>query len=534
MHVHDAIRLSVFWFWLLQSISFAFSNNTLPLHSFRSVLRCAFFLKIYQKQEDSICMAKSKKKKKKQTRELMILAILLCISAGLVTAMVTLYNQRKKQASQPPEVNIPKRPEETSMTPVQIPDLPTETVLETVPLDAQNDDLLHVEQLIEDMSLDEKIYQLFIVTPEELVNNPSISTVVQTGNTTKGALEAKPVSGLIYFSQNFEDEGQTISMISDAQNYVQSVNHQIGLWIAVDEEGGSVARVADSLNTTQIDPMAELGQRNDREEVFQAGAQIAEDISHFGFNLDFAPVADVNINSRNELQDRIFSDDPAVVSDLVGAMVEGLQSSGEVSATLKHFPGLGAEDGNTHEDAFTKIDRTYEELDTVDFLPFRSGIQAGADFIMVGHQILSCDEENKPADLSKTVITDWLRGNLNYQGIVITDAHNMNTITENYSSGEAALLSIQAGADIILMPDDLEAAVQYLREAVQNNTLSEERIDESLRRILTAKSKHHLLTSSAEPAQDIPADTVQEAPEDAPLDSPAEDLPETSAQDYQD
>ena len=470
--------------------------------------------------------SKSKKKKKKQTRELLILAILLCISAGLVTAMVTLYHQRKKQAAESSEVNIPKRPEETTMTPVQIPDLPAETVPETVPLDAQNDDLLRVDQLIQEMSLDEKIYQLFIVTPEDIVNH-AVTTAVQTGNMTKTALEEKPVSGLIYFSQNFEDEAQTTKMITDAQNYVQSVNHQIGLWVAVDEEGGSVARVADTLNTTKIDTMAALGERNDREEVVNAGSQIAEDISKFGFNLDFAPVADININPENELQDRIFSDDPAVVSDLVGAMVEGLQASGQVSATLKHFPGLGAEDGNTHEDAFAKIDRTYEELQTTEFLPFQSGIQAGADFVMVGHQILSCDDSNKPADLSQTVITDWLRGNLQFQGVVITDAQNMNTITENYSSGEAALLSIQAGADIILMPADLEEAVQYLHEAVANNELSEERINESLRRILTAKAKHHLLTSSAEPAQEAPAEITSEsaAPDEELLVTPDQDMP---------
>ena len=121
------------------------------------------------------------------------------------------------------------------------------------------------------------------------------------------------------------------------------------------------------------------------------------------------------------------------------------------------------------------------------------GIEAGADFIMVGHQTMSCAEDDLPSDLSGTVITDWLRGNLNYQGIVITDAHNMNTITKNYSSGDAALRAIQAGADIVLMPDDLNDAFQTVYDAVENGELSEERIDESVRRILTAKAKHNLL-----------------------------------------
>ncbi len=439
-------------------------------------------------------MAKSKKKKKKQTRELVILIVLIFISAGLITAMFTLYQQRKKLAGQSAAVPIPPRPEETvpETAPEELVEQAPETMPEPVTEAPADENLLRAEQVMQEMTLEDKIYQMFIVTPETLVNH-AVTTVIQTGNMTKQALEEKPVGGIIYFSQNLESEAQTTQMIADAQTHVQSVNHHIGLWIAVDEEGGTVARVADNLGTTAYEDMAAYGDRNQKDEVFMMGTDIAEDIAGFGFNLDFAPVADVYIDPNNELQDRIFSDDPAVVSDLVTAMVQGLQNSGQVSATLKHFPGLGAENGNTHEDASAYIDRTYEELDTVDFVPFRGGIEAGADFVMVGHQIMSCAEDDLPSDLSKTVITDWLRTNLNFSGIVITDAHNMNTITENYSSGEAALLAFQAGADIVLMPDDLDDAFQTVYQAVGSGELSEERIDESVRRILTAKAKHNLL-----------------------------------------
>ncbi len=430
--------------------------------------------------------AKSKKKKKKQTRELVILIILIFISAGLITAMFTLYAQRKKQTDQN-RTNAPQRPDEV---PGEIAELPPETVPETTepPVD---ENLLRAEQFMQGMTLEEKIYQLFIITPEALVDN-AVTAVVQTGNMSKQALEEKPVSGIVYFSQNLESAAQTTQMITDAQNYVLGLGHA-GMWIAVDEEGGTVARVADSLGTTSYEAMASYGANGSKDDVFMMGMDIADDISQLGFNLNFAPVADVAVNPENELQDRIFSDNPAVVADMVAAEVQGLQTSGTVSATLKHFPGLGAEDGNTHEDASAYIERTYEELDSVDFVPFRSGIEAGADFIMVGHQTMSCAEDDLPSDLSRTVITDWLRGNLNYQGIVITDAHNMNTITKNYSSGDAALRAIQAGADIVLMPDDLNDAFQTVYDAVENGELSEERIDESVRRILTAKAKHNLL-----------------------------------------
>lgn len=455
-------------------------------------------------------MAQSNSQKNKnQMKELIIFLTLLLISAGLITAMVSLYIQRRKQADQsgqnqqtleqettetteavPESTEIQTAPAETT-EPETTAESTTETVPETT-TEPVDENLLRAEEIMQEMSLEEKIYQLFIVTPEVLVDN-AVSTVIQTGSTTKDAIENKPVSGVIYFSQNMQNADQTRQMITDIQEHAQSVNQHIGLWIGVDEEGGTVARVADNLGTTTYEDMAAFGERNDKEEVLAMGEDIAEDIAQFGFNLDFAPVADVYLDEQNELQDRIFSDDPDIVSDLVSAMVQGLQNSGEVSATLKHFPGLGAENGNTHEDAFTYIDRSYDDLDTVDFLPFRSGIEAGADFVMVGHQIMSCAEDDLPSDLSSVVITDWLRGNLGFEGIVITDAHNMNTITENYSSGEAALLAIQAGADIILMPDDLNDAFQTIYDAVEEQTLSEERIDESVRRILTAKARHHLL-----------------------------------------
>lgn len=423
---------------------------------------------------------KKSKKKQKQSFYLALLTVLVFVSAGLITAMCALHVRRsQQQASQTSSASM----EELETIPAE-----TETQETT---EAPDENVILAEQMIQNMTLEQKIYQLFIVTPEILVDN-AVDFAVQSGSMTQQALEQKPVGGLIYFSQNMEDESQIKQMIANAQQYIQDA-HQIGMWIAVDEEGGTVARVADKLGTTQYSDMSVYGANGDTQEVFRVGQNIAEDISQFGFNLDFAPVADVNINPENELQQRIFSDDATVVSEMVASVTKGLQSSGKVSATLKHFPGLGAENGNTHEDAFVRIERTYEELQKTEFLPFQAGIEAGADFVMVGHQIMSCANDNLPSDLSSVVVTDWLRDELGFDGIVITDAQNMNTISENYSSGEAAVLSISAGVDVILMPTDLNNAFQGVYQAVQNGEISEERIDESVRRILTAKAKHHLL-----------------------------------------
>lgn len=442
-------------------------------------------------------MGKSKsKKKKKQTTELIIFLILLLISAGLIMAMISLYQQRKNPSFA--ETPIPPPPQQETIATVPVD--PSETIIledaaETMPAVADtapvDESASLVDQTMQNMTLDQKIYQLFIVTPEMLVNN-AVSVVVQTGDMSKQAIQEKPVSGLVYFSQNFESADQTKEMISAIQDCAKEQN-SIGLWIAVDEEGGSVARVADTLGTTAYEPMAAFGERHEKTEVFDMASDIAADISELGFNLDFAPVADVNLNPENELQDRIFSDDPLVVADMVSAMVQGLQNSGQVCATLKHFPGLGAESGNTHDDSVITIDRTLEELQSAEFPPFQSGIQAGAEWVMVGHQVMSCAGDNLPSDLSETVINGWLRQNLGFTGIVITDAQYMHTITDNYSSGEAALRSIQAGADIVLMPANLDEAFQSIKSAVEDGSLSEERIDESVRRILTVKAKHNLL-----------------------------------------
>ncbi|MDE7138299.1 MAG: hypothetical protein K2O29_07580, partial [Ruminococcus sp.] len=175
-----------------------------------------------------------------------------------------------------------------------------------------------------------------------------------------------------------------------------------------------------------------------------------------------------------------------VVANMATSVATGLQDAG-VCATLKHFPGLGAEDGNTHDDSFVIIDRTVDQLREIEFVPFRSGINAGADFVMVSHQIVTGFGDNLPADLSYTAVTEYLRNELGFDGIAITDAQQMNTISTVYSSGDAAVMSVKAGIDIILMPEDLQSAVNAVCNAVNSGEISESRIDESVIRILNQK-----------------------------------------------
>lgn len=336
--------------------------------------------------------------------------------------------------------------------------------------------------LLEQMTLEEKVYQMFMVKPEQLTG---VYPTTASGETTKNAIEEYPVGGIIYFADNLVSVPQTKSMLENVQQYAKNASG-VGIFTAVDEEGGTVARVAQKLGTTAFYNMAYYGESNDACTGYNIGYTIGSDLHALGFNLDFAPVADVNINEYNELGSRIFSSDPSIVANMATAVATGLQDAG-VSATFKHFPGLGAEDGNTHEDSFVIIDRTVDQLRESEFIPFSTGIEAGVDFVMVSHQIVTGFEDNLPADLSYTAVTEYLRGELGFDGIAITDAQQMNTISTVYSSGEAAVMSIQAGIDIILMPENLQEAVNAVCDAVDNGEISEDRIDESVMRILNQK-----------------------------------------------
>ncbi len=386
-------------------------------------------------------------------------------------------------------------------TPAENPDFQIEDAQpENVP-PVQNDETVSpessdkIQTILNELDLKRKVYQLFIITPEALTGNPQ---VVAFGELSQQCIQEKPVGGLVYFSPNLENRDQAKTMLHDTQDFTQA-RTKVGLFMAVDEEGGTVARVADNLNTTQIEPMQSYGRRKNTKEVREVGQTIGNDIKEFYFNLDFAPVADVNLSSTNELGDRIFSKDPEVTANLVSAYVTGLQSTG-VAATLKHFPGLGAEDGNAHTDSKIVIDRTLDELRENEFVPFRSGIEAGADFVMVSHQIVTGIEDDPavPSCLSYKVCTELLRNELGFDGLIVTDSMQMNTISGSYSSAEAAVMAINAGVDVILMPEDFDKAVQGILDAVEAGEISEQRIDESVRRILQEKEKMGVLPEYAE------------------------------------
>lgn len=339
------------------------------------------------------------------------------------------------------------------------------------------------ESYYSEMSIENKVAGLFMVTPEAITG---VKTATQAGDGTQEALNQYAVGGLIYFGQNILDKEQITTMLA---NTASMSNYPI--FLAVDEEGGDVSRVANSkVEVTKVEDMAAIGAGGDASLAADAGATIGSYLSEIGFNVDFAPVADV-AGEGSALGNRSFGSDPQVVGEMVTNAVSGIEGTG-VSSCLKHFPGLGSTSEDTHEGR-VEIAKSLDEMRTSDFVPFSAGIEAGADFVMVSHATApALDEDNVPSSLSRKVITDTLRGELGFEGVVITDALDMTAITEYYTPEEAAVMALEAGADMLLMPEDFEKAYNAVLAAVQDGTISEERINESLDRIYRVKCKGKL------------------------------------------
>ena len=345
--------------------------------------------------------------------------------------------------------------------------------------------LMKAQQTVANMTLEEKICQMMFVTQESLTG---YTKVTQSGSATQVSFNKYPVGGVIYFAQNLVTMDQTKTMISNLQNYARE-RSGFGLFIGVDEEGGSVARLADNLGTTEFEDMAVYGATGDTQQAYDIGYTISEDMRSLGFNVDFAPVADVLTNRENTVvADRSFGSDPKMVAAMVKQEVRGFVDGGVLCAP-KHFPGHGSTGEDTH-DGFASPARTTEELQSCDLVPFQEAITAGAPMIMVGHMTMTEIDKDNPASLSSAIVNGMLRAQMGYEGIIITDALNMEAITDLYTSGEAAVKAVQAGCDMLLCVNNLSGAVEALTEAVENGEISEARIDESVVRILTAKYRY--------------------------------------------
>ena len=358
--------------------------------------------------------------------------------------------------------------------------------------EAEDAALAQAQAVLDGMTLEEKVWQLFFVTPESLTG---VQAATLAGEATKTALEEMPVGGIVYFSKNIESIEQTRNLLDNTQSYVK-----IPLFLGVDEEGGSVSRVASNPNMglAPIASMAEFGAQGDAAALYSAITQTAAGLAELGFNLNFAPVADVAESKNAVIGDRSFGTDPALCASMVSIAVGAMEDSGVVSC-LKHFPGYGSASADDHNGP-AEVTKTLDELEACDLLPFAAGIEKGVPFIMVSHlSVPAITGGSTPCDLSYLAITETLRNKMGYENVIITDAQDMDSITGQYSAAEAAVKALSAGADMILMPDDLQAACQGVMDALKNGELSEQRIEESVLRVLRVKAQYGLLDQMAQP-----------------------------------
>lgn len=416
---------------------------------------------------------RKKRRMRNQVTAYVTLLVLIAIVAAGVVVGVKLITQNVKEPA--PENNqsivddILGTEESIEMQ------QPTETAPEMT--DEQKLDEI-VNACIEVMPLEDKVAGLFVVAPEAITG---VATAVQAGEGTQTALAKYAVGGIVYFAKNIESKEQLVQMIDNTKLYTK-----YPLFIAVDEEGGTVNRVAESGIAAKVDSARAIGQTADANNAYIAGSTIGAYLAELGFNLDFAPVADIANVENSIMADRAYGTEAAAAVPFVTSMMKGLEEQ-KVTACLKHFPGIGSTVNDTHE-GLVATERTTEDFRANEFTVFQAGIDAGAKMIMASHMAApGITGDNTPSCMSKTVITDILRGEMNFKGVVVTDAMNMKAISEYYEPSEAAIMALKAGCDVILMPADFTEAYEGVLQAVKDGTIAEERINDSLRRIYRIK-----------------------------------------------
>ncbi len=327
-------------------------------------------------------------------------------------------------------------------------------------------------------------------TQEEQQETPVGEPENPAAEATREAFNAYPMGGIIYFSQNLIGPEQTRTMLMNTQSYARE-RSGFPVFLSVDEEGGTVARVGSNpaFGVPVFGNMSDVGSRGDEQEAYEIGSEIGAYLSSLGFNMDAAPDTDVLTNPANEVVSyRSFGSDPALVSRMAAAELRGLNDQG-IIGMYKHFPGHGGTTADSHE-GYVYVEENLDQLKSQALVPFQNGIDDGVRVIMVSH--IACPNvtgDNTPATLSKTLITDLLREEMGFDGMVITDALNMGAITEQYTADQAAVNAVLAGADMLLMPADFQTAYQGILNAVAEGTLTEERINDSVRRILEIKAE---------------------------------------------
>lgn len=315
-----------------------------------------------------------------------------------------------------------------------------------------------VDSLLGEMTTEEMIAGMFIVSPESITG---VETAIQAGEGTQTAVTENPVGGIIYAAKNFKSQDQFTQMLTNTRGF-----SKYPLFTVVQAECGSSA--------FGLEETPKAAKLTDADSVVQAYGSISAKLASYGINMNLAPVTELSS------EENAFGTDASVAALLVSASVQAIQSA-EISAVLLKFPGKTAET------------KSLEELKNGEFIVYDAAIKSGVDCIMVSHvKANGITGDDTPSSLSSVVIQDILRKTLGFDGVVITDSLSDSAVVDNYSSAEAAVAAIQAGADVLLEPAEYQEAYKGVLQAVSDGTITKERIYESLYRIYRVKYKNAL------------------------------------------
>lgn len=435
----------------------------------------------YEEDEESY---KRRMRRKRRIRNqllsyLFVLIILALIGVGIYYAYLYASSYfTEKNTEKEVEAQIEAMTEEEEIV-IEAPEIVEEPEIEEEPVEEVDYLGEMVDTVIREMPLEDKVAQLFMITPEMLTG---VDSATEAGNGTSEALNKYAVAGLVYSSKNIKDAEQFTNLIAGTQSM-----SKYELFIAVTEPGGEGSTVLSSAiqEIPQTQTPSEIAEAGDSSQAYNTGATISSYLTSYGINLDLAPCAD-RVQDEKAINAALsYGSDEAVVSDMIAQMVGGIQS-GEAKACITGFPGQG----NVTEatlDGRVESSISSDELAGA-LVPYISGIGAGAQFVMLNNVVYSSIEgETDPASLSRYMISTMLRSTMGFDGIIITAPLNEKAITEYYTSGEAALMALSAGADIIYAPENFEEAYQVVLEAAANDEKMVERIDSSLERIFRVK-----------------------------------------------
>lgn len=336
-----------------------------------------------------------------------------------------------------------------------------------------------ISEVIENMSVEEKIGQMIF---------SSISGT-ELGAEEEKLIHQYKVGGIIVNKKNITSPSQMVAYMNSLK---EENKNNVPLFFGIDQEGGRIAKLPGDLRA--IPSHFEIGKQNDPSFAFEIGTVLGKLVSSFGFNVNFAPVLDINSNPENPvIGDRSFGINPDVVSKLGIQMMKGIQGENIIPA-IKHFPGHGDTSVDSH-DELPVVQKTMPELEQMELIPFKQAIAEGADMVMIAHILLPSIDLEFPSSMSEAIITDLLREKIGFDGVVITDDMTMEAITNSFDIGKASVMSVKAGADIVMVAHEFEnvvKAITALTTAVENGEITEERIDQSVERILKLKNKYSL------------------------------------------